>query len=129
MRACPSGVALIFLGFCLACAHAEPPEQIGEQVGSAPPNQLSLLDVTIEVDKLAAIPEVAAGPRNVSFFNTTTSEWTCRVEGRGSTWKLDRPVPPNKAIAIDIIFTEGDYVLACDADKRALSRKLKVVGS
>ena len=129
MRACPSGVALIFLGFCLACAHAEPPEQIGEQVGSAPPNQLSLLDVTIEVDKLAAIPEVAAGPRNVSFFNATTSEWTCRVEGRGSTWKLDRPVPPNKAIAIDIIFTEGDYVLACDADKRALSRKLKVVGS
>ena len=123
---------VVFLGVSLACAHPSPAPGSGLRSAAhvqTPANPVNVLDVTIEGGKLTASPKVAAGQRTVEFFNATESEWMCRVEGPGSTWKLDRPVPPNKAIAIDLVFTEGDYLLACTAGKRELGTKLQVTGS
>ncbi len=132
----PAALGLVMLGATLACAHAAIPVPGANPSGTgansrnenqeSPAEERREVTVQIKTEALVAPDSIPEGARTVEFSNDTKVSWTCSVSSGTSNWKVERPVPPGYAGAVNIHFTVGDYVLSCAEGSRTLKKSLRV---
>lgn len=124
------------LGATLACVHAATPIQNADAAVASvdpksqgpgnPAEERREMIVQIKNDALVAPDSISEGTRTVEFSNDTKVSWTCGVSSGSSTWKVENPVPPGYAGAVNVHFNAGDYVFSCTEGSRTLKKKIRV---
>lgn len=123
------GVAVFSLlsALSVTCAHAgtaagEAPKTMNEARPQPPPVQASevkTVDVTIREERIDAVDEVAAGGLTFSFFNASGRPSTAAIEGKGGPWRIERPIPHDRSMTLEVMLEPGDYVLVCQPEGKA----------
>lgn len=122
---CRSVTAILLLGaLSLDCAHTvalagEVPKSTAEGVPQAPPNEVKTVDVTIREERIEAAATVYAGGLTFSFFNASGRPSTASIEGRGGPWRIERSIPHDRSMTLEVTLEPGDYVLVCQPEGKA----------
>lgn len=115
----------------LACAHARPVANAAEPGAaapqSAPANEVREVDLVIRETAIDAPVSLIEGPITFSISNATRGERTVAVEGRGGPWRLERPIPPDRSMTLDVVLEPGEYVISSGAGDARLRAKFRVL--
>lgn len=115
----------------LGCAHAQPVVQASEGAAdvsqAAPANEVRQADLIIREATIDAPAALIEGPITFSISNATRRERTVAVEGRGGPWRLERPIPPDRSMTLDVVLEPGDYLISSGEGEARLRAKLRVL--
>ena len=84
-----------------------------QQAPSTPPNEVGTVDVTIREDGIDAAKTVFAGGLTFSFFNASGRPSTASIEGKGGPWRIERSIPHDRSMTLEVMLEPGEYVLVC----------------
>ena len=127
-----AGLALLAGCVSAACAHAAPaPAEARKPAIQAPPqspaNEVREIEVTLHEDRIEARAEVPAGGGTFSFHNATGRERTAGIEGKGGPWRIERPIPPQRSMTLEVMLEPGEYVVVSRAGETRLTAKFRVL--
>ena len=93
----------------------------------SPANEVREIDVTLREDRIETRAEVPAGGLTFSFYNATGRERTAEIEGKGGPWRVDRPIPSERSMTLEVMLEPGEYVVVSRAGETRLTAKFRVL--
>ena len=125
---------LTLLAGCVSasCAHAAPAPAVArnstiQSTPQSPANEVSEIEVILREDRIEARAEVPAGGLTFSIHNATGRERTAEIQGKGGPWRVDRPIPPERSMTLEVMLEPGDYVLVSRAGETRLTAKFRAL--